>query len=167
MVGGMELDVGIIEDIETLLKNLNGYELLSYAICNEECGVEIYEWLAERSEGPLASEFRYIAEEKRKHAYMMRELFERLYPGMKPLEMNAPPLDTLPLCEKIMEAKTVEDALGLALLSEALGRDIYRKLQGMTKDESVAGLFRELFAIKEDTYERLRGIYDRVTGEKG
>ncbi len=162
----MELDVGIIEDIETLLKNLNGYELLSYAICNEECGVEIYGWLAERSEGPLASEFRYIAEEKKKHAEMMKALFERLYPGTKPLKMNAPPLDTLPLCEKIMEAKTVEDALGLALLSEALGRDIYRKLQGMTKDESVAGLFRELFAIKEDTYEKLRSIYDHVTGGK-
>ncbi len=162
----MEIDIGIIEDIETLLKNLNGYELLSYAICNEKCGADIYDWLAERSEGPLASEFRYIAEEKKKHAGMMRELFGRLYPDMKPLDMNAPPLDTLPVCEKIMEAKTVEDALGLALLSEAIGKDIYRKLQGMTKDESVAGLFRELFVIKEDTYEKLLGIYNRLMEEK-
>jgi hypothetical protein len=37
MVVKMAIDIDIIQDVETLLKNLNGYELLSYAICNEEC----------------------------------------------------------------------------------------------------------------------------------
>ena len=88
----MAIDVDIIQDVETLLRNLNGYELLSYAICNEECGAETYEWLSGRVEGLLADEFRHLAKERRKHAEEIRRLFERLYPGRKPLDFNAPPL---------------------------------------------------------------------------
>ncbi|WP_297489979.1 ferritin family protein [Thermococcus sp.] len=85
------IDVDIIQDVETFLRNLNGRELLSYAICNEECGAETYEWLAERVGGSVAEEFKRLAAEKRKHALRMRELFERAYPGMKPTKFNAPP----------------------------------------------------------------------------
>ncbi len=62
----MAIDVDIIQDVETLLRNLNGYKLLSYAICNEECGAETYEWLSGRVEGLLADEFRHLAKERRK-----------------------------------------------------------------------------------------------------
>lgn len=66
MVSNMAIDVDIIQDVETLLRNLNGYKLLSYAICNEECGAETYEWLSGRVEGLLADEFRHLAKERRK-----------------------------------------------------------------------------------------------------
>ncbi|WP_167904683.1 ferritin family protein [Thermococcus sp. JdF3] len=163
MVTKMAIDVGIIQDVEILLKNLNGYELLSYAICNEKCGAESYEWLARRVEGMLADEFLQLAGEKRKHAVQMMGLFERLYPGMRPLEFNAPPLDTLPVCDEMMGVGDVENALALALISEAIGRDIYRKLQRMAGDEEVAALFGELAAIKENAYERLLRLYGELT----
>jgi rubrerythrin len=162
MVVKMAIDIDIIQDVETLLKNLNGYELLSYAICNEECGAETYEWLAERVEGLLADEFRHLAKERRKHAAQIRELFERLYPGMKPLKFNAPPLDTLPVCSEMMKVEDIENALAMALLSEAIGRDVYRKLQRMTGDEKVAELFGKLAEIKEEAYRKLLELYETV-----
>ncbi|RLF89440.1 hypothetical protein DRN43_03775 [Thermococci archaeon] len=158
----MEIDIDIIQDVEYLLKNLNGYELLSYAICAEECSEELYEWLSSRFEGIIVDEFKYLAKEKRKHAEKIRELFKKLYPNMEPLKINAPPLDTLPLCEKMMESKDIEDALALALTSEILGRDIYRKLSSMTSEKEVAEIFRELGDIKEDMYERLLKVYNRI-----
>jgi len=161
----MAIDVGIIQDVETLLKNLNGYELLSYAICNEECGAETYGWLAGRVEGILVDEFRYLAKEKRKHAAELRKLFEELYPGMKPLEFNAPPLDTLPVCRELMEARELEKALAIAMLSETIGRDIYRKLQRMTGDEEVAELFKRLAGMKEAAYEKLLTLYEAMGEE--
>lgn len=157
----MAIDVDIIQDVETLLRNLNGYELLSYAICNEECGAETYEWLSGRVEGLLADEFRHLAKERRKHAEEIRRLFERLYPGRKPLDFNAPPLDTLPVCGEMMKAEDVEKGLALALLSEAIGRDVYRKLQRMSGEET-SELFGRLAKIKEDSYRRLLGLYERI-----
>ncbi len=159
----MGVEVDIIQDVETLLENLNGYELLSYAICNEECGAEIYGWLAERVEGLLADEFRHLAKERRKHAEEMKRLFERTYPGRKPLEFNAPPLDTLPVCGEMMKAEDVEKGLALALLSESIGRDVYRKFQRMSTGKT-AELFGRLAEIKEDSYKRLLGLYERVVG---
>ncbi|NJF25214.1 ferritin family protein [Thermococcus sp. Bubb.Bath] len=164
MGGNMGIDVDVIHDVETMLRNLNGYELLSYAICNEDCAAETYEWLAERLEGDTSEEFRRLAAEKRKHASAMRELFSRLYPKMKPLEFNAPPLDALPVCSEMMKSEDAEEALALALLSEAIGRDIYRKLAKMAGDEEVMKLFEELADIKEGTYRHLLGIYDSLTG---
>ena len=161
----MAIDVDIIQDVETFLRNLNGYELLSYAICNEECGAEGYEWLADRVEGILADEFKHLAKERRKHAAQIREIFKRLYPKMEPLEFNAPPLDTLPVCREMLKVDNIEKALAIALLSEAIGRDVYRKLQRMTGDEEIAGLFRRLAGIKEGAYKRLLGLYDRMTGQ--
>lgn len=158
----MAIDVDIIQDVETFLRNLNGYELLSYAICNEDCGAETYEWLAERVEGILADEFRHLAKEKRKHSEQMRELFKRLYPKMEPLKFNAPPLDTLPICREMLRVDDVEKALALALLSEAIGRDVYRKLMRMTNEEEVAKLFGELAEIKEDAYKRLLELYEAL-----
>ncbi len=157
----MAIDIDIIQDVETLLRNLNGYELLSYAICNEECGAETYEWLAGRVEGLLADEFRHLAKERRKHAGEIKLLFERLYPGRKPLEFNAPPLDTLPVCGEMMKVGGVEKALALALLSEAIGRDIYRKLQRISDGET-AELFGRLTEIKENSYRRLLGLYEKA-----
>ncbi len=160
----MAIDVDIIQDVETLLRNLNGYELLSYAICNEECGAESYEWLAGRVEGILVDEFKHLAKERRKHAAQIRELFKRLYPNMEPLKFNAPPLDTLPVCSEMMEVEDVEKALAIALLSEAIGRDVYRKLQRMAGDEEMAELFGRLARIKEEAYRRLLELYETMVG---
>ena len=160
----MAIDVDIIQDVETLLRNLNGYELLSYAICNEECGAESYEWLAGRVEGILVDEFKHLAKERRKHAAQIRELFKRLYPNMEPLKFNAPPLDTLPVCGEMMGVEDVEKALAIALLSEAIGRDVYRKLQRMTSDEEMAELFGRLAGIKEEAYRRLLELYETMVG---
>jgi rubrerythrin len=88
----MGLNVGIIQDIERMLRNLNGYELLSYAICNEECAAETYEWLAEHLDGETAEEFRRLAAEKRKHALTMRELFQDSILGWSPLNSMHRPL---------------------------------------------------------------------------
>ena len=52
--------------------------------------------------------------------------------------------------------------MALALLSEAIGRDVYRKLMRMTNDEDVAKLFGELAEIKEDAYKRLLGLYEAL-----
>jgi len=158
----MAIDVDIIQDVETLLRNLNGYELLSYAICNEECGAETYEWLAGRVEGLLADEFRHLAKERRKHAEEIKALFERLYPGRKPLEFNAPPLDTLPVCGEMMKVDEVEKALALALLSEAIGRDVYRKLRRMSDGET-AELLERLAEIKEESYRWLLELYEAIS----
>jgi rubrerythrin len=157
----MVIDVDIIQDVEVLLKNLNGYELLSYAICNEECAVETYEWLAEKIGGEIGTELRLLAGERRKHALQLRELFKKLYPNAKPLEFNAPPLDTLPLCRELMRAKNLRDALAIALLSEAIGRDVYRKLQRMTGNE-VGELFGRLAEMKEEAYRRLLKLYETL-----
>ncbi|ASJ02112.1 hypothetical protein A3L09_01925 [Thermococcus profundus] len=156
----MAIDVDIIQDVETFLKNLNGYELLSYAICNEECGAETYEWLADHVEGALAAEFMTLARERRKHAEQIRGLFKDLYPGMEPLKFNAPPLDTLPVCREMLKVGSVEEAIGMALLSEMIGRDVYRKLKRLTGEEKVAELFGKLAEIKEDAYERLLTLYN-------
>ncbi|WP_297508476.1 ferritin family protein [Thermococcus sp.] len=161
----MAIEVDIIQDVETFLRNLNGYELLSYAICNEECGAETYEWLAGKTEGPVSEELERLAKEKRKHAVQMRQLFEELYPGLEPLDFNAPPLDALPLCCELMKAKDIEDALAIALLSESIARDVYKKLQRMSKDEKVAGLFARLAGIKEESYRRLLKLYESFSGK--
>ena len=161
----MAIEVDIIQDVEVLLRNLNGYELLSYAICNEECGAETYEWLAGKTGGLISEELERLAKEKRKHAVQMRELFEELYPGLEPLAFNAPPLDALPLCCELMKAKDLEDALAIALLSESIARDVYKKLQRMSKDEKVAGLFARLAEIKEESYRRLLKLYESVSGK--
>ncbi|WP_297523347.1 ferritin family protein [Thermococcus sp.] len=155
------IDVDIIQDVETFLRNLNGRELLSYAICNEECGAETYEWLAERVGGSVAEEFKRLAAEKRKHALRMRELFERAYPGMKPTKFNAPPLDALPVCREMLKVEDIEKAIALALLSEAIGRDVYRKLQRMAGKEE-AELFGELAEVKENAYNRLLRLYNEL-----
>ncbi|MBP1911256.1 ferritin family protein [Thermococcus stetteri] len=143
-----------------MLKNLNGYELLSYAICNEECAAEIYEWLSERLEGEASEEFRRLAAEKKKHALRMRELFSKLYPNREPIKFNAPPLDVLPVCSEMMKAKSEEEALSLALLSEALGKTLYMKLARMVGDEKIRLLFEELAGIKEETYKHLLEVYE-------
>ena len=109
----------------------------------------------------MADEFRHLAKERRKHAEDIKRLFERLYPGRKPLDFNAPPLDTLPVCGEMMKAEDVEKALALALLSEAIGRDVYRKLQRMSGEET-AELFGRLAEIKEDSYRRLLGLYEKI-----
>jgi rubrerythrin len=82
---------------------------------------------------------------------------------MEPVEFNAPSLDALPVCSEMMKVENEEEAIALALLSEAIGRDIYRKLARMAGDEDVMKLFEELAEIKETTYRRLLGIYDSLT----
>ncbi|WP_297498348.1 ferritin family protein [Thermococcus sp.] len=161
----MAIEVDIIHDVEVLLRNLNGHELLSYAICNEECGAETYEWLAGKTQGAVSEELRRLAKEKRKHVVQIRQLFEELYPGLEPLDFNAPPLDALPLCCELMKAKNAEDALAMVLLSESIARDVYKKLQRMSKDEKVAGLFARLAEIKEDSYRRLFKLYESLAQE--
>ncbi|WP_297489981.1 hypothetical protein [Thermococcus sp.] len=61
----------------------------------------------------------------------------------------------------MLKVEDIEKAIALALLSEAIGRDVYRKLQRMAGKEE-AELFGELAEVKENAYNRLLRLYNEL-----
>jgi len=153
----------LAKDFVGRLKFLSPKELLSYAIKNEEEEAEYYSRLASISKRlSVRILFLKMSEESREHEKVLRNLFEKLFPGEKPVEVDIPAVEVLPVYDELKGSKSYIEALQACMKSELLAKTVYELLSQTVEDDEVREIAMALAAMEERHYEELRKVYELI-----
>ncbi|NJE53712.1 DUF835 domain-containing protein [Thermococcus sp. 21S9] len=151
----------IMKEIVNRLKNLSVKELLSYAIFSERDEAKYYAELAEKAKRKSVKVlFRKMSEESKNHEKILMELFERLFPGEEPVEVDAPPVEVYPFYPNFDDAGDYTSALKYCMESELFAKQTYELLASVTRDDEVRKLALDLAAMEQGHYEEIKRVYD-------
>jgi len=150
-----------MREIVNRLKNLSAKELLSYAIFNERDEAEYYAELAEKAKRKSVKVlFQKMSEESRNHEKMLREMFERLFPGEEPVKVDIPPVEVCPFYTSFDEEGDYTSALKYCMEGELFAKQTYELLASVARDDEVRKLALDLAAMEQEHYEEIKRVYD-------
>ncbi len=151
----------IIQDFVAKLGRLSPKELLSYAIKNEREEAEYYAKLAEKVRKlSVRALFIKMSDESRAHEKALLSLFEKLFPGENPVEVEIPPVEVLPFYSEFESVESYLEALKYCMMSELLAKSVYEGLAKIAPDEDTKELAMALAAMEQEHYDEIKKVHD-------
>ena len=151
----------VIQNFVDKLKGLSPKELLSYAIKNEHEEAEYYAKLAGKVRKlSVRALFIKMSDESRAHEEFLLRLFQKLFPGEEPVDVDVPPVEVLPLYSKFESVESYLDALRYCMMSELLAKAVYEQLAKVSPNEDTKELAIALAAMEQEHYEEIKKVYD-------
>ncbi len=166
-----EMGVGVemfdVDGIIERLQKLNYREALAYWIKSEEEEAEFYRELAERSRAlnlpeSLIQTFERLSRDSKRHARELAREFRESF-GVEP-SSDIPPLEVLPVLNKLERADQVGEVLEAAMESELVAMNAYRTLAEKVGDERLRELYLKLSEVEKSHYEALKREYEMLGG---
>lgn len=154
-----------MEKIIEVLKDRPPKEILSYAIFNEADEVEYYRKLAEHARRESVKVlFTQMADESQEHYERLYKLFKKLYPDEEPIKIDVPPVEVAPFYPKFETVDDYIEALEYCMQSELFAKETYELLALKATNEDSKVLFAQLAQIEENHYQRIKKLYDLLSG---
>lgn len=151
----------VVQEFVEKLGKLSAKELLSYAIKNEREEAEYYSELAGKVRKlSVRALFAKMSDDSRAHEKALLRIFEKLFPGENPLDVDIPPVEVLPFYEKMESVESYLEALRYCMLSELLAKSVYEGLASVAPDEDTKELAMALAVMEGEHYSEIKRVYE-------
>ncbi|WP_457750550.1 ferritin-like domain-containing protein [Thermococcus sp.] len=163
-MGRIMLDV---DDVIERLSRVSYEEAVAYWIESEREEAEFYRKLAERARNlglgeSIVETFERLSRESLEHAQDLLGVFRKEF-GKEP-RSDLPPLEVLPVLDKLERADQIGEVLRAAIESELMAVRAYEKLADKVMDEKLKELYLKLAEVERDHYEALKREYEKLGG---
>lgn len=141
------------------IASLNLEQALSMALKSEEEAGAVYKKLKGLVQNfVMKDKLQFLISEEKKHQKIIGSLFEKMFPGKKPVKVDRSLLPRLTLTLK--EDTSVPELLELAMEAEKISEEFYDQYSEEVEERGIQEIFQYLSRMEHGHYALLKGEYD-------